>query len=107
MIDLETWLDERVPRMPVELRREVDAAMAERPASNDPLPDRLAEAGLAALARSIQGTERSTATDLLVADALLTYACEAAAEKGPIALDRVTAGLDFPRFAMLLEPDTR
>lgn len=107
MTDIGTWLDERMPRMPVELRREVDAAMAELPASTDPIPERLAEAGLAALARSIQGMERSTATDLLVADALLTYACEAAAEHGPVALDRLTAALDFHRFATLLEPDTR
>lgn len=108
------WLDERSPGMPVELRLALDAALAGGPevvrdaeVEAGGIADRLAAAGLAALARSIRGTERSTATDLLVADALLTYACEAAAEAGPAALDRLTAGLDFERFATLLEPSAQ
>lgn len=93
--------------MPTELRQALDAALVDDEAGAveaGSVADRLAAAGLAALARSIRGTERSTATDLLVADALLTYACEAAAEVGQAELDRLTAALDFERFATLLEP---
>lgn len=100
------WLAERSPGMPVELMQAVVEALADggvAEAEGSRIADRLAAAGLAALARSIRGTERSTATDLLAADALLTYACEAAAEAGPAELDRLTATLDLDRFATLLE----
>ncbi len=100
------WLDERTPAMPSELRRAVEAAVMEDAVSQADLPDRLAEAGLGALSRAIEATDRGAALDLLVADALLTYACEAAAEEGPAALDRVTAALDLKRFAVILEPRT-
>lgn len=92
--------------MPVELRQALDKALADGQDAEieaGSVADRLAAAGLAALARSIRGTARSTATDLLAADALLTYACEAAAEAGPSELDRLTAALDLERFAALLE----
>lgn len=72
-----------------------------------PLYDRLAAAGLAALQDVVgRPSERGTATTLLAADALLTYACEAAAEAGPDALDRLTASLDFARFSHLIEDET-
>lgn len=101
------WLDARYPGMPAELRQALDEALADgqdAEVEGGSVADRLAAAGLTALARSIRGTERSTATDLLAADALLTYACEAAAEAGPAELDRLTGALDFERFATLLEP---
>lgn len=92
--------------MPPELRRAVDAALERSPVARDgSVEDRLADAGLGALSR-VAGVapERSTATELLAADTLLTYACEAAAEAGPDALERLTARLDYARFARLLEP---
>lgn len=105
MTDLARWLDERTPAMPPELRRAVDIALDQAPAAVDgPVEDRLAAAGLAALSRVAGASQRSTATELLAADTLLTYACEAAAEAGPEAMDRLTARLDYARFARLLEP---
>lgn len=108
MNELARWLDERTPAMPSELRAALDAAVeAAGPSDADPLPDRLAGAGLATLARVARATaQRSTAMELLAADALLTYACEAAAEAGPEALERLTARLDYARFATLLERST-
>lgn len=117
------WLDGRRPAMPPELRRVVEAALdrvgaedvdgedvdTEDVGAGDVLAgdvaDRLADAGLAALSR-VSGAmpERSTAADLLAADALLTYACEAAAEAGAERLDRLIERLDHARFAALLEP---
>ncbi len=105
--------------MPEELRRVLDGALdgVSPPDSTgtgstgtDSTADRLAAAGLAALRRSIEADsaarpDRQNAIDLLAADALLTYACEAAAEEGPEALDRFTGSLDFRRFEMLLEPN--
>lgn len=64
----------------------------------------LARAGLHALGRVARAApERGTATELLAADALLTYACEAAAEDGPEALDRLLSELGYARFASLLD----
>lgn len=100
------WLDERRPAMPPELRRAVDAALEGSVSAGDvSLADRLAGAGLAALSRVAGAVpERSTATELLAADTLLTYACEAAAEAGPDALEGLTLRLDYARFARILEP---
>lgn len=102
MSDPTAWLDQRDPPAPATLRRVMDELLAGTPPS-DPLPDRLAAAGLAALEEVVrQPSRRSTASTLLAADALLTYACEAAAEAGLDELERVTAELDFERFAHLL-----
>lgn len=107
MNDVSDWLDRRRPGMPRELRRAVDAALGGvgSDGAHDDVAVLLAEAALAALARVARAApERGTAAELLAADALLTYACEAAAELGPESLDRLTAGLDHARFAALLEP---
>lgn len=109
MIDVARWLDARTPAMPEELRRALDAVLERATPDAGSTADRLAAAGLAALRRSIDDevaaeSDRQRATDLLAADALLTYACEAAAEEGPEALTRLTGSLDFRRFASLLEP---
>jgi hypothetical protein len=71
-----------------------------------PVPERLAAAGLEALCRVVtQPSTRSLAVALLAADALLTYACEAAvdADARPDALERLAHSLDLSRFADLLE----
>jgi hypothetical protein len=107
------WLDGSAPAMPAPLRAAVDAAL-ERAAEGRPsgegapasvdVPDRLARAALDALARVIRSTpDRSAALELLAADALLTYACEAAAEAGPDALDRLLDDLTLSRFEALLQ----
>lgn len=103
---VEHWLDARQPAPPPSLRAAIDAALrASAPGAPDaPVHDRLAEAGLEALGRvARKPSERSTAAELLAADALLTYACEAAAEAGPDAVDALTGRLDAERFAGLLE----
>lgn len=107
-MDAGGWLDERRPAMPPELRWAVNAALDRAPAAPAaPVETQLAEAGLSALSRVAgAASERSTAAELLAADTLLTYACEAAAESGPEALERLTAQLDYARFARLLEPST-
>lgn len=105
MTEVARWLDGRRPAMPPELRRVVDTALdAAAPDAGTSVPDQLADAALATLARVLAAApDRATADELLAADALLTYACEAAAEVGPVPLDRLTARLDFSRFASLLE----
>lgn len=75
---------------------ETDASMA--------LHDRFAAAALGALEEVVRRpSERRTARTLLAADALLTYACEAAAEAGPETLERLTGSLDFERFSHLIQ----
>lgn len=103
------WLDDRRPPMPPELRRAVVEAMGtvSREAAEGARgpAERLAEAGLAVLAEVAHSSpERSTALELLSADALLTFACEAAADAGPDALSLIVADLDYSRFQALLEP---
>jgi hypothetical protein len=71
--DLRAWLATRSPAPPDVLPLQVPAG------AGDPV-DRLVQSGLGALERALAGTgERGGAYDLLAADALLTYACEAAA----------------------------
>ena len=105
MTDPVAWLDARPPA-PAGVRAIIDELLA----GTDPaltLPDRLAAAGLAALEQVVaRPSERRTAPTLLAADALLTYACEAAAEAGPETLDRLTRDLDFERFSQLM-PEER
>ena len=68
----------------------------------------VAEAALATL-REVVGGEggRGSAADLLAADALLTYACEAAAEEGPAALEALTVALGPGHFEGLLDEARR
>lgn len=67
--------------------------------------ERLAASALDALGRVVtRPSTRARALELLAADALLTYACEAAVEPdaGPDAMERLMAALDLQRFADLL-----
>jgi hypothetical protein len=125
--DLDRWLDDRRPAPPPSLRRalesavtrwasEADASVAE-PAHGAAaglaagrVAERLADAGLAVLGRiAAEPSTRGAALDLLAADALLTYACEAAAEAeahgdaGAVA--RLTDRLAPGRFDALLPPE--
>jgi hypothetical protein len=125
--DLVRWLDDRRPAPPPSLRRalestlarwasEADVAVAEPARGAPPGPadagvaERLADAGLAALGRiAAEPSTRGGALDLLAADALLTYACEAAAEAEASgeagAVERLTDRLAPGRFDALLPPE--
>jgi hypothetical protein len=71
--DLRRWLQDRTPAPP-------DALALSVPAREGDAAELLTEEGTRVLARSLAGEgERRGAYDLLAADALLTYACEAAA----------------------------
>lgn len=75
----EGWLGTRTPTPPDGLGRRLGVPAG---LSGRPLVDHLVDEALAALdrARASTGRVREAALDLLEADALLTYACEAALE---------------------------
>ncbi|HEX6938456.1 MAG TPA: hypothetical protein VF158_03530 [Longimicrobiales bacterium] len=88
------WLERRRPEPPPALReRMVEAVRAVgAPAAGDagvpPVAGLLGAAALDRLRAVLAAPGgRAAALDLLAADALLTYACEAAAESGPAALE--------------------
>lgn len=82
MTTLGGWLDARAPAAPAELaarlRGRLDASATEATIIAD-----LGEAARASLvhARTGPSSDRDRAFDLLLADALLTYACEAALDE--------------------------
>ena len=77
MSDVWEWLEARSPRPPEDLR-----AALHLDRTSPPLIEALTDAGLRRLseARARPGRVRESAFRLLEADALLTYACEAALE---------------------------
>lgn len=82
MTDLTGWLDARRPPPPPSLRAALDDALADGDPGQGPVSHRLAAAGLAGLEGVVRGPgSRAAALPLLAADALLTYACEAAIEE--------------------------
>ena len=85
--DVLAWLDARAAAPPPELRERMAAALAA--VTSETVPGALAEAALSCLqATMAAGGERASALDLLAADALLTYALEAAAEmKSPVIVE--------------------
>ena len=72
------WLEERTPTPPQELIRHATPYLR----TGSPNAVELADAGTAALDDSLREApgEREAAFQLLVADALLTYACESAVD---------------------------
>jgi hypothetical protein len=79
LTDLARWLDERRPPAPASLRRAMLDALDRGDPGSGPRAERLATAAMAALARvTALPSTRDRAIELLAADALLTYACEAA-----------------------------
>lgn len=107
MSDLTEWVDGRRPPAPVALRDEVVRMLEHHDPRSGSVAERLAAAGLAGFSAVLAGPgDRSSAGALLSADALLTYACEAAAEEGHGALERLTRELAPARFARLMtEPN--
>jgi len=83
------WLDARTEPPPPELRQRMAEALAA--AQAETVPGALAESALACLQATVEQPQgRASALDLLAADALLTYALEAAAELGAETLRRIT-----------------
>lgn len=122
MTDLNRWLDARRPPPPPSLRRALEAALARwRPevplahgspdSAGGAVAERLAAAGLAALGHvAARPSTRGAAIDLLAADALITYACEAAVEAEADghdgAVERLSEMLAPARFDQLIQPET-
>lgn len=91
MSEAAAWLSGRAATAPPALLARMHAALgvATDPAQQ-PVPDRLAAAALVCLRDAMESCdERAAALPLLAADALITAACEAAAEDGPDALQRI------------------
>jgi hypothetical protein len=106
LTELGRWLDDRHPAAPRPLRQAILAAVRHGDPGAGTVAERLAAAGLDALARVVaQPSTRPRALELLAADALITYACEAAIEEGggADALEWLAAAMGMRRFAQLLE----
>ena len=105
---LARWLDARLPAPPPALRARIDTALGpdlHRGASDE------SETLLAAAERIVQGlldenaTSRGAALDLLAADALVTYAFEAASERPAELSARAMAAMS--RIAALGQDEAR
>ena len=97
------WLDARRPGPPPELRAHIDAVLAVTGHHDASVVTQLGEAALRSLAIAIEKCdERAAAIDLLTADALLTYAMEAAAEMGGDALEAAAQAYGGARIAALI-----
>lgn len=93
---LDLWLETRVPVPPPALARRIRQAVHAAPAADGaPLPEVLLAAGEHLLRQLVEGdaTTRSAATDLLAADALVTYAFEASASDPHLVLPRAEAAM--------------
>lgn len=96
------WLSERLVDAPEQLRARMFAALDTTSAST-PVHERLALAARYCLLRALRDhANRASALDLLAADALLTHACEAAAEVDSDTLTAFAAAWDARRFEQLL-----
>lgn len=121
------WLSARSAGVPSALRERMASAVAELAggptstataaashatgeAASTPeraaVPDVLADTALACLRAALAlGDSRTAAMELLAADGLLTYACEAAVEMGADADDWLARELSPDRFAAMLPED--
>jgi hypothetical protein len=103
--DLRAWLHDRQPAPPAALRdRMLHAILAvvTTRTGDAAIPTTLAEASLDALRHAlVKCDERAAAIDLLAADALLTYAMEAAAEQGGAALIAIAEAYGNNRLVQL------
>ena len=111
--DAQAWLDARTPVSPAALQERMRAAVSAvgnhgAPGGRQPLaagavPATLAEASLYALGIALEKCdERAAAPDLLAADALLTYAMEAAGEMGAEAVEGLAEAYGGSRLVALL-----
>jgi len=111
--ELTRWLESRRPAPPPSLQAALRVALNHSDPGDGPVHDRLARTGLATLRRvASELSTRDHALELLAADALITYACEAAVEAAEVAVgggdrtgdavENLTRTLDPARFAGLL-----
>lgn len=104
MSDPLRWIDARGSAPPPALWVSIVRVIEEAGPVDGTVWDVLADAALDGLARILsEPAGRANAPRLLAVDALLTYACEAAAESGPDPLAALTERLDWDRFERLLE----
>lgn len=98
------WLEARHPDAPAGLMQRMrDALDAVAADARTPVWRALAEAAVERLRVALpRAEERDGALDLLTADALLTHACEAAAEEGPESLEALVRDYGAERLAALL-----
>ena len=98
------WVAARDADSPPELRQRVQSALAAVPEAESVVAT-LVDASAACLAAALLiGADRAAAAELLAADALLTYACEAAADEAdPDALDSLLASVVTRLQPMLAE----
>lgn len=105
------WLEPRESGVPARLVARMRAAFDQLdPLDAEPeeTPAALGSAALACLRDALaKGDRREAAIDLLAADALLTYGCEAAAEAAPGALERFANDYGAARLAALLPDPNR
>jgi hypothetical protein len=106
-LDAVAWLGAREPAPPPALLARMAAALEQgggEAAAGAPLEEALAAAALRELRAALAlGKARAAATPLLSADALLTYAFEAAAERGGAdAVRRLAEAYGLERFARFL-----
>jgi len=96
------WLAAREPAVPAALLEHTIKVLRSAAIAEASLPELFARSAMRALARAVElGDDRAGAADLLVADALLTWACEAAAEEGGDALERLVSAADVSTFQAL------
>lgn len=96
------WLAAREPAVPAPLLEHTITVLRSAEIAEASLPELLARCGMTALERAVKiGDDRAGAADLLAADALLTWACEAAAEQGDDALECLVAAADVSTFQAL------
>ena len=103
MSDALLWLTERLEDAPEQLRARMLAAVASV-APAGATHEHLAQAAQACLVRALRDSSRESALELLAADALLTHACEAAAEAGSEALVEFANAWGAERLEQLLAP---
>ncbi len=100
------WLDARPEPPPPDLRQRMAEALASVTAET--VPGALAEGALACLQTTMAAPqERATALDLLAADALLTYALEAASEISAAALQELAQAYGPNALADLLAAEAQ
>jgi hypothetical protein len=97
------WLAMRAGSVPPELEALMESAVDDVIGDETPVPHALAEAARMCLRRAMRNCdERAAALPLLAADALMTYACEAAAATDSAALEDLATTCTGERLARLV-----
>lgn len=102
MSEAASWLAARIADAPEALRARMLAALNDVNGVEE-IHEHLGQAAALCLERAMSETaRRESAMDLLTADALLTHACEAAAEAGSDVLAAFASAWDATRFEQIL-----